>query len=130
LQDSKRSLRERVFLEPADCVADIDLGDTVFTGIINGEQPDRSRCFLFLVCPVKFQHVQVRDMIPAYHEEILPVEIFLGIFYAAGGPELGLFMHVGDLDTEKRTVTQRFFDCGSHIPEREHDFPEAQVREV
>ena len=82
------------------------------------------------MCPVKFEDVQIGDMVAAHHKEILPFEILLGIFHTPRGPELGLLVHVGDLDAKERTVTECFLDCGPHVPERDDDFPEAQVREV
>ena len=86
--------------------------------------------FCFLVGAIKFQHVQVGHMVAADDEEVLPVEIFLGVLDAAGGTEFALLMDVGDLGAEEGAVAERLLDGLPHVPEREHDFAEAHVRQV
>ena len=120
----------RFFLESLYLVPDIDLGDTVFARVIDGDQADGGSRLQLLVGAIKFQHVQVGHMVTADNKEVLPVEIFLGIFDTAGCTELGLLVDVRDLGAEEGAVAKRFLNGIPHIAEREHNFAEAHVRKV
>ncbi len=93
--------RSGFFPETPDLVVDIDLGYAVFRWLIDTDETDRNDRALFHVNPVKFKQVDVGHVVPAHHEKVLPVKVFLGIFDAPCGPELGLFMHIGDVDPEE-----------------------------
>ena len=78
----------RFFLESFNLVIYIDFSNTIFTGIIYGNQPDGRDGFLLLMDSVKFKDVEISDMVSTYDKEILTIKIPLGVFYAASGSEL------------------------------------------
>lgn len=69
-------------------------------------------------------------MVAADNEEVLPLEILLGILDTAGSPELALLVDIGDLGPKERAVPECFLDGTPHVAEGEHYFPEPEVREV
>jgi len=120
----------RFLLEPPDLVPDIHLGNTIFAGIIDGDEADADHGLLFLVGPVEFKDIEIRDMVATHNEKILPVKIFLGIFHTAGSTEFRCFMNVRDLSTEERSIAKRFLYRGSHVAQGQYHFTESQIREV
>jgi hypothetical protein len=79
---------------------------------------------------VELKNVQISDMVSTHNQEILSVEIALGIFHTASGSKLGFLMHIGYLDTKKGTITKSFLDRVPHIAKSEDNFPESQVGEM
>jgi hypothetical protein len=63
-------------------------------------------------------------MVPAYYQEVLAIQEFLRILDTPGSTELGLFMHVGDIDPEEGTVTKGVLDHFPHVTERDNHFTE------